>query len=95
MIGSSSFLQLIRGATIKACMRLNFGGIPPLDALEHLKMTYDIVSTLMPPFLIGSSSFFLAGKEDNHKISGEFEFQPDSTKDCGRLAALEHLKKIL
>ena len=25
----------------------------------------------------------LAGKEDNHNISDDFEFQPDSTKDCG------------
>ena len=27
--------------------------------------------------------FIIAGKEDNHNISDEFEFQPGSTKDCG------------
>ena len=24
-----------------------------------------------------------AGKEDNHNISDEFEYRPDSTMDCG------------
>ena len=27
--------------------------------------------------------FILAGNEDNHKISHEFDFRPDSTSDCG------------
>ena len=45
------------------------------------KSMYNVVNTLAPSFLIGSSLFF-AGKEDNHYISDEFEFQPDSTKDC-------------
>ena len=27
--------------------------------------------------------FILAGNEDNHIIPNEFEFQPESTKDCG------------
>ena len=35
------------------------------------------VNNLAPSF------FIFAGKEDNHNISDEFEFQPDSTKDCG------------
>ena len=46
------------------------------------KSMYNVVITLAPSFLIVSSLFF-AGKEDNHNISDEFEFQPDSTKDCG------------
>ena len=45
-------------------------------------LTYNVVKTLAPSVLIGSSLFF-AGKEDNHNILDEFEFQPDSTKDCG------------
>ena len=36
-------------------------------------------ATLVPSFLIGSSS--LAGNEDNQKISTEFEFRPDPTTD--------------
>ena len=33
-------------------------------------------------FIFDRIFFILAGKEDNHNISEEFEFQPDSTKDC-------------
>ena len=61
LIGSSSFLQVTR-TTIKAWMSLNVGGISPLTAelaaLEHLKKTYKLVSTLAPSFLFGSSSFY-------------------------------------
>ena len=60
LIGSSSFLQVTR-TTIKAWMSLNFGGIllltAELAALEHLKKTYKLVSTLAPSFLFGSFSF--------------------------------------
>ena len=34
-------------------------------------------------FIFGRIFFILAGNEDNHNISDEFEFKPDSTKDCG------------
>ena len=43
-------------------------------------------------FIFNRIFFILAGKEDNHKISDEFDFRPDSTTDCGVLAALEWLK---
>ena len=36
------------------------------------KLMYNVVNTLAPLLLIGSSSFF-AGKEDNHKVLDEFE----------------------
>ena len=52
---------------IKAWMSLNFGGISPLTAelaaLERLKKTYNLVSTLGPSFLFGSSSFLQVTKE--------------------------------
>ena len=59
--GSSSFLHTIR-TTIKAWMSLNFLKIPSpfmeLALLDHLKKMMDnVVSTLAPSFLIGSSSF--------------------------------------
>ena len=59
--GSSPFLQIKR-TTIKACMSLNFVKVPSpimeLSALEHLKKLIDnVVTTLAPLFLIGSSSF--------------------------------------
>ena len=41
--------------------------------------------------LIGSSSFF-AGNEDDHKVSDEFEIQPDSIMDCG-VSCLERLEE--
>ena len=47
---------------MKAWMSLNLGRIPPLTselaALECLEKTsYNLVSTLVPSFLIGSSSY--------------------------------------
>ena len=74
LIGSSSFLQVTR-TTIKAWMSLNFGGISPLTAelaaLERLKKTYKLVSTLVPSFLFGSSSFLQVTRETI--VSDEFE----------------------
>ena len=60
--GSPSFLQVIR-TTIKASMSLNFVKIPSPNIesapLEHLKKLMDnVVTILVPTFLIGSSSFF-------------------------------------
>ena len=47
---------------MKAWMSSNFNQIPPptpeLSALYRLKiLTYNVVTTLAPPFLIGSSSY--------------------------------------
>ena len=53
--------------TIKAWMSLNFGGISPLTAelaaLERLKKTYKLVSTLSPSFFFGSFSFLQVTRE--------------------------------
>ena len=62
--GSSSFLHTIR-TTIKAWMSLNFSKIPlltsELAALEgQKKLINNVVTTLAPSFLIGSSSFLQA-----------------------------------
>ena len=46
------------------------------------KSMYNVVNTLAPSFLIGSSSFS-AGNKDDHKVSVEFEIRPDPTMDCG------------
>ena len=59
---SSSFLQVTR-TCMKAWMRTNFGQIPPptpeLSALARLKkLMYNVVNTLAPLFLIGSSSYW-------------------------------------
>ena len=65
-------------------MSLNFSQIPltrELSASE--KLMYNVVNTLAPLFLIGSSSFFnLAGLKDNHKVKKEFEIWPDQTSGC-------------
>ena len=62
--GSSSFLQITR-PTMKARMSLNFCKIPSLTselaALERQKKSMNnVVTTLAPSFLIGSSSFLQA-----------------------------------
>ena len=48
-------------------MSMNFGGISSLTAelaaLEHLKKTYKLVSTLVPSFMIGSASFLQVTRE--------------------------------
>ena len=84
LIGSSTFLQVTR-TTIKAWMRLNFGGISPLTAelaaLERLKKTYKLVSTLA--FHFDGISFILAGNKDNYIVSDEFEIRPDPSMECG------------
>ena len=86
LIGSSSFLQVTR-TTIKAWMSWNFGGISPLTAelaaLECLKKTYKLVSTLAPSFLFGSSSFLQPGNKGNYIVSYEFEVRPVPSMECG------------
>ena len=56
--GSSLYLQIKR-TTIKAWMSLNFVKIPflimALSDLEHLKILFNIVNSVAPSFLIGSS----------------------------------------
>ena len=47
----------------------------------------------MSSFIFDRIFFIFVGKEDNHNISDEFEFQPDSTKDCG-VSGSERLKKF-
>ena len=65
--GSSSFLHTTR-TTIKAWMSLNFGKIPlltlELAVLEsQKKIMSNVVTTLAPSFLIGSSSFLQATRK--------------------------------
>ena len=75
-------------------MSLNFGGISPLTAelaaLERLKKTYKLVSTLAPSFLIGSSS----GNKGNYIVSDEFKFNQFQAWNV-ELSALDQLKKSL
>ena len=40
----------------------------------------NLVSTLAPSFLIGSSLYLV--NQDIYNISDEFEYQPDWNKDC-------------
>ena len=82
--------------TIKAWMSSNFGRIPQLTselaALERLKKRHIILLALMR-FIFDRIFFILAGIEDNHNITDEFEigrFRPQTLE----LAALERLKNI-
>ena len=92
---SSSFLQLTR-TCIKAWMSSNFGQIPPptpgLSALARLKkLMYNVVNTLAPLFLIGSSSYWQVMKTSiTSRTSSKFSQIGSRTAE---LAALERLEK--
>ena len=90
--GSSSFLQVTR-RTIIARMSLNFGKIPllTLAALERPKINNNVVTTLAPSFLIGSSSFLQAtSKPIIYRMGSKFSRIRAGTY---QLAALERLEK--
>ena len=62
-------------------MSLKFGQIQPLvsmvtDRVMMGKKLFLLFSAVFHPFL-----FILAGNDDMHESSGEFEFQPDWTTD--------------
>ena len=81
---------------MKAWMSSNFDQIPPptpeLSALAHLKnWMYNVVSTLGPSFLIGSSSFLQVTKTTIKSwTSSKFDQIGPWTAE---LAALERLEK--
>ena len=83
-------------AIIKACMSLNFGIISPLTtvlaALERLKKKkkHNLVSTPVPSFLNGSSSF-LQVRSTTIKSRTSLKFGPIRPW-TEELAALERLK---
>ena len=94
-MGSSSFLQVTR-TIIKGWMSSNLGIIPPLTselaALKRLKKTsYNLVSTLAPSFLIGSSSYLQVGRTSiiSRRSLNFSQIRPRTAE----LAALERLKK--
>ena len=64
-------------------MSLKFGQIQPLvsmvtDRVMKEKQCLHFFSAVVYPFL-----FILAGNDDLHESSDEFEFWPDWTSDCG------------
>ena len=89
---SGSFCQIYRvtdeAVIAETVVWPNFFLMNVFFALKGSKLFYyyyngeNLISTQAPSVLIGLCSFF-AGKEDNHKISDEFEFCPDSNADCG------------
>ena len=93
---SSSFLQVTR-TCIKAWMSSNFGQIstptPELSALARLKiLLYNVVSTLEPSFLIGSSSYLQVTRTSiTSRTSSKFGQIGPRTAE---LAALERLENF-
>ena len=92
---SSTFLQVTRSC-MKAWVSSNFGHISPptpeLSALGRLKkMMYNVVNTLTPLFLIGSSSYWQVTRTSiTSRTSSKFGKIGPWTAD---LAALERLEK--
>ena len=81
---------------MKAWVSSNFGQIPPptleLSALARLKkMMYNVVNTLAPLFLIGSSSF-LQGRRTTIRSRTNSKFDQIGPWTA-ELAALERLEK--
>ena len=71
---------------MKAWMSSNFGQIPTptpeLSALARLKNCCIMLCPLSA-FIFDQIFFILAGNEDIHNISDEFEIRPDQNKDYG------------
>ena len=91
----SSLLQVTR-TIIKAWTSSNFGKIPlpttKLAALEHLKnkLIYNIETTLVPLFLIGSSSFSQVRSTTKKSWMGsKFSQMRPLTAELGALEYLE------
>ena len=95
-IGSSSFLQVTKIATISR-MSSNFGQIRPLtaelSALECLKINI-LCCGHSSIFVFQWIFFILAGNKKSYNISDEFEFRPDLTSDCGVSCPLVFEKSI-
>ena len=67
---------------MKAWMSSNFGQIPiPTREISALARLKNCVHS--SAFIFDRIFFILAGNEDIHNISDEFEIRPDPTKDCG------------
>ena len=91
LICSSLCLQVTR-TTVKSRMGSKFGRIRPgtyelaaLERLEKSPYTYngkDVVTTLVPSFLDGSSSFSQITRPTIKSLGG-FEFRQDSITDFG------------
>ena len=82
LIGSFSYLQVMI-TYMRAWMSLKFGQIQPLismvtDTVMMKKQCLHFFSAVFHPFL-----FILAGNDNMHESSDEFEFRPDWTTDRG------------
>ena len=77
--------------TIRSRTSFKFGKIRPgitelaaIERMEKFSYTYNgrnVVTTLVP--LLNRIFFILAGNEENHRTSDEFEIRQDPTRDCG------------
>ena len=91
LFGSVSYLQVTM-AYMRAWMSLKFGQIQLLVSMATGRVIME--KTMLPLFLgcFYLILFILAGNDDMHESSEEFEIQPDLTTTV-ELAALERLKK--
>ena len=79
---------------MRSWMSLKFGQFHPLvsmvtDRVMMGKTVSPLFSVVFHPFL-----FILAGNDDMHESSKEFEFRSDRTKGCG-VTALERCQKLV
>ena len=82
LIGPFSYFQVMI-TYMRAWVSFKFGQIQPLvsmitDRAMMKKQCFHFFSAVFHPFL-----FILAGNDDMHESSDEFEVRPDWTTDCG------------
>ena len=74
-------------------MSPKFGQMQPLVSMATIELKWGKCCVHSSAFIFDQIFFILAGNENIHNISNEFEIRPDRTKDW-ELAALERMKKI-
>ena len=93
LIRSFLYLRVTR-TCIKSRTSSNFGQIGPLTtelaALERLKISHRLIILIMAKCCLHASSFIfdriiikVAGNQDRHKSSDEFDFRPDQATHFG------------
>ena len=82
LIGSFSYLQVMI-TYMRAWMSLKFGQIQPLVSMVTDRVMMG--KTVSPRFLgcFSSDPFHIAGNDDMHESSDEFQFRLDWTIHCG------------
>ena len=73
-------------------MSMKFGQMRPLVSMATIELLWGKCCVHSSAFIFDQIFFILAGNENIHNISDEFEIRPDRTKDCGVSCPLAYEK---